>query len=48
MDSVWIVHETHFRKKRYKTENMSKNFNLDKKYRKFKKGKNTVLASESS
>ena len=40
MDSVWIEHETHFRKKILKTENHSKNFNLDKKYRKFKKRKN--------
>ena len=46
MDSVWIEHETHFRKKIQKTENRSKKFNLDKKYRKFKKGKIVVLRSK--
>ena len=35
-----IEHETHFRKKRSKTEDHSKFFNLVQKNRKFKKGKN--------
>jgi len=48
MDSVWIEHETHFRKKIQKTENYSKYFNLVQKYRKFKKGKIDVLWSENT
>lgn len=39
MDKAWIVHETHFRKKRSKTEIYSKFFNLVRKYGKFKNGK---------
>ncbi|MEG0915862.1 MAG: hypothetical protein RSF68_02490 [Myroides sp.] len=48
MDTVWMVHKTHFRKKHLKIEYYSKFFDLVRKNRKLKKMKNGALRSKNS